>query len=87
MSDTIYLRDIRKRPGFLTVWEKHRDGSLHWCVELFAEAVRPFLGHAILLLDHLAVAWCLSLLVTHKLQSVVISLTCIDLLPKFCRSA
>jgi glycerol uptake facilitator-like aquaporin len=43
MSDTIYLRDIRKRPGFLTVWERHRHHKAHWFVELFAESLGVFL--------------------------------------------
>jgi len=43
MSDTIYLRDIRQRPGFLTVWERLRHQKAHWFVELFAESLGVFL--------------------------------------------
>ncbi|KIM84876.1 hypothetical protein PILCRDRAFT_67395 [Piloderma croceum F 1598] len=39
MSETVYLRDVRQRPGFLTVWERHRHRRAHWLVELFAESV------------------------------------------------
>src|ERR1700690_879932 len=67
MSDTIYLRDIRKRPGFLTVWERHRHHKAHWFVELFAESVSPFLSLRNNLLNRIAVAGRLSLLVIFKL--------------------
>jgi hypothetical protein len=73
MSDTIYLRDIKRRHRIFTVWEKHRHGKAHWFVELFAEAVRPFTSIRELVLSHIAVAGCLSLLVIHgvlnRLQS------------------
>jgi len=43
MSDTIYMRDIRQRPGIFTVWERHRHQKAHWFVELFAESLGVFL--------------------------------------------
>jgi hypothetical protein len=67
MSDTIYLRDIRERPGFLTVWERLRHQKAHWFVELFAESASPFLSFRNNLLNPIAVAGCLSLLVIHTL--------------------
>lgn len=67
MPDTIYLGDIRRRHGIFTVWEKHRHGKAHWFVELFAEAVSPFTNIRELVLNHIAVAGCLSLLVIHRI--------------------
>jgi len=40
--DTVYLRDIKQRPGFLAAWEKHRLREARWVVELFAEALGVF---------------------------------------------
>lgn len=40
-TDTVFHRDIKQRPGYLAVWEKHRFREARWLVELFAEAVSP----------------------------------------------
>jgi len=41
-TGTVYLRDFRRRPGYLAVWEKHRLREGRWIVELFAEALGVF---------------------------------------------
>lgn len=40
-DQTVYLRDVVPRIGFLNSWERHRHRKAHWFVELFAEAVSP----------------------------------------------
>ena len=39
-TSVVHLRDIAKRTGFFTVWEKQRNSRFHWLMELFAESVR-----------------------------------------------
>jgi hypothetical protein len=67
MADTIYLKDISQRSGFMTVWEKHRHRDAHWLVELFAEAVGPSLCRGTLVLNHVVADGCVSLLVIHNI--------------------
>ncbi|KII90024.1 hypothetical protein PLICRDRAFT_29179 [Plicaturopsis crispa FD-325 SS-3] len=42
VGPTVYKREVVPRPRWLEVWEKHRHTSLHWVVELFAEALGVF---------------------------------------------
>lgn len=52
-ASTIHVRDLGKRLGVFTVWEKKRNSKeVHWFIECFAEAVRdnPRLNLASLLL-------------------------------------
>ncbi|KDR76189.1 hypothetical protein GALMADRAFT_464632 [Galerina marginata CBS 339.88] len=40
----VYLRDVQKRAGIFTVWEKQRHSkTVHWAIECFAEAMGVFL--------------------------------------------
>ncbi len=41
-APTIHVRDLGKRKGIFTVWERKRNSKeVHWLIECFAEAVRP----------------------------------------------
>lgn len=43
-SRYVFLGDIRKRPGFLTLWERQRNRKeVHWLMECFAESLGVFL--------------------------------------------
>ncbi|KAJ3509003.1 hypothetical protein NLJ89_g5448 [Agrocybe chaxingu] len=40
----VHLRDVKKRPGFLALWEKRRNSKeVHWAIECFAEMLGVFL--------------------------------------------
>jgi len=41
-TSVVHLRDIAKRTGFFTVWEKQRNSRFHWLMELFAESLGVF---------------------------------------------
>jgi hypothetical protein len=88
MTDAVYLKDIKQRSGFMTVWEKHRHRDAHWLVELFAEAVSPSLCHGILVLNHVVIVGCVFLLVIRNIFKQLKSRShAINLPLKLCRSA
>ncbi|KAJ7692583.1 hypothetical protein B0H17DRAFT_1061320 [Mycena rosella] len=43
-TNIVYLSDLRQRPRLYTAFERRRHTSIHWFVELFAEAVSALVG-------------------------------------------